>query len=200
MPKGVTIQIKGLKELQARIGNIPLHVISKVDGEMQVAANDFVNRAVDDAPVDEGLLRNMITAKKNKVLDYEIVSGAGYSAYVEFGTKSRVQIPSDLTNLAAQFKGKNVESGDFYAFVLRILAWMKRNGISAGTYSVKTRRRQGNKKQKFEEDLQLATGIVYSILKRGIKAQPFFFKQRDPVYSALQKALGPTVKKALRTK
>jgi len=46
-----------------------------------------------------------------------------------------------------------------------------------GTYSVKTRRRTGNKLNQFAEDYSAAWPIAMSILKNGVSPHPFFFKQ-----------------------
>ena len=43
---------------------------------------------------------------------------------------------------------------------------MKRKGIRAGTYSIKTRRRTGSKSKKASEDNALVMGIVFAILRR----------------------------------
>jgi hypothetical protein len=98
MAKGALIEVKGLKELKKKFGSIPKNVSEEVDGLMALAANDYVNRAVGDAPVDQGILKNEITYYKEKELTYVVVSGAEWSAFIEFGTQSRVQVPSDLTS------------------------------------------------------------------------------------------------------
>jgi phage gpG-like protein len=35
--------------------------------------------------------------------------GANYAAYVEFGTGTRVKVPSELSDFAAQFKGDGIK-------------------------------------------------------------------------------------------
>lgn len=42
MPKGITIEIKGLKDLQKRVGSIAPAIMENVDKAMHLAANDFV--------------------------------------------------------------------------------------------------------------------------------------------------------------
>lgn len=193
MPRGITIEIKGLRDLQKRVGGIAPAIMDNVDKAMHVAANDFVNRAVNDAPVDEGLLRNGITFKRVAQMEYEVVSAAFYSPYIEWGTKSKVDVPQDLQQYAQQFRGSGKAAHSLFE---SILAWVHRKGITA-RYSVKTRQKMNSTKADKEREYQAARAIYYSILKKGIKPHPFFFQQRAPVYKALQAALEPAVKKAM---
>ena len=71
--------------------------------------------------------------------------------------------------------------GNYKQFIEAIKGWVKRKGIRAGTYSIKTRRRSGSKSKKASEDNALVMGIVFAILRNGVKARPFFFKQRARV-------------------
>lgn len=195
MAKGDSITIKGLKELQRKLKNIPKSVSKEVDGAMALAANDYRNRAVNDAPVDEGILKNAITVERHKELDYEVVSGASWSAYIEFGTKSRVQIPSDLTAYASQFKGKG--SGDYFDFLNSILDWVKRKGI-VSRYSVKTQKEITKYSKSDNERLvETAQAIANSIIRHGVHPHPFFFKQREVVFEQLLKDISPAIESAL---
>lgn len=108
MAKGFTIKATGLKELKKKFGKIPENVANEVDAVLAYGANDFVNRAVNDAPVDEGYLRLNITQERKGEMNYEVVSAAPYSAFVEFGTITRVVVPTDLVDYAKQFKGKGL--------------------------------------------------------------------------------------------
>ena len=115
MSRGVSIEIQGLDRLKKKLGSIPENVKAEVDAEMAVVANEFVNRAVSAAPVDTGFLKGQITFNRIGEMNYEIVSGARYSAYVEFGTITRVQVPTDLVSYAAFFKGKGIrKNGGIY--------------------------------------------------------------------------------------
>jgi hypothetical protein len=108
MARGVTIEIQGLKELQKKLGTMPKHLVDETDAEMAAAANGFVNRAVEAVRVDTGFLRNSITFSRLAEMNYEVVAGARYAAYVEFGTITRVSVPADLVQYAAQFKGRGL--------------------------------------------------------------------------------------------
>jgi hypothetical protein len=121
-----------------------------------------------------------------------VYSHAFYSAYLEWGTKSKVDVPADLQQYAQQFRGKGKPSHDFFEM---ILAWVNRTGI-AGRFSTKTRQKLNSKADK-EREYQAARAIYYSILKHGIKAHPFFFKHRAVVYKNLQKRLPVAVQKVM---
>ena len=61
------------------------------------------------APVKDGFLRNQIFTQEKDKLNYDIVAGAYYSAYMEFGTGGLVDVPNELKDIAIQFKGKGVK-------------------------------------------------------------------------------------------
>jgi len=111
MASGVFIKVDGLKELQKKFKDIPQKVLEEVDGAMAVAALDYESRAVGSVPVDTGRLKGGISYKKIKDLHYEVVSPVEYSAYVEWGTRSNVQVPADLESYAIQFKRSDGSGG-----------------------------------------------------------------------------------------
>jgi hypothetical protein len=116
MANGVRIEVQGLERLIKKFGSIPQNVKKEIDAEMAATANNYVNRAVAAVPVGEtGFLKSKITSEPLGPMNYEIVSGATYSAYVEFGTITRVKVPGELTAYAMQFKGKGIrKSGGLY--------------------------------------------------------------------------------------
>lgn len=173
MAKGAIIEVKGLKELKKKFGRIPQNVTEEVDGVMSIAANDYVNKAVADAPVDQGILKNEISSFKEKELTYVVVSGAEWSAFIEFGTRSRVQIPSDLTAYAAQFKNAKISSGDAKQ---RIFDWCKRVGLPEKAWY----------------------SVFINVMTIGIYPHPFFFKHRDEVYKQLLEDIKPALQRALK--
>lgn len=88
MPNGLyinpTLFNKYIRNLEKRIGD----KIDVVDAEFFAGVEEMATVAKQNAPVDDGVLRGMITAAKDptKKLSYTLTSGAWYSAYVEFGT------------------------------------------------------------------------------------------------------------------
>jgi HK97 gp10 family phage protein len=124
MSGGTTIQITGLEELKRKFKGLPANVEAGIDAELDTVANEYQNRAHNAAPTDRGQLRNQILAAKTGELSYEVVSHMPYSAYVEFGTRSRVQVPSGLAAYAAQFRAKGAKGDAKKA----IYDWCKRVG------------------------------------------------------------------------
>jgi hypothetical protein len=103
-------------------------------------------------PVDMGQLKQSIGSTKASIeLNRSVIfANTNYAANVEFGTGSKVKVPSGFEKLASQFKDKGI--GNFDDFLDSIREWCKRKGI----------------------DEKLAYVIASSILKRGIKPQPYF--------------------------
>jgi HK97 gp10 family phage protein len=115
-------------------------------------ADSIVADAKQRAPVNFGQLRLSIaktdaTIQLNRSL---IFSNAPYSAYVEFGTGTKVKIPAGFESLAAKYRGKG--GGSFDDLLDNIRDWCKKKGI----------------------DEKLAYPIAVSILRTGIKPQPYF--------------------------
>ena len=168
----IRIDVKGLKELQNKFKEIPRNVAEEVDGAMQVAALDFESRAVDAAPVNAGRLKGQISSDRLAEMDWKVTSGAEYSAFIEWGTRSRVQVPADLAQYAQQFKGGN-GGGDAKT---AIYEWCRLKGID-------------------EKDWWW---IFMKIMTVGINPHPFFFIQREPVYKQLVKDCQEAIKRAIK--
>ena len=78
-------------------------------------AQGMVTAAQLRAPVDKNQLRSSIgktlaTLESNRSIFF---SNAPYSAYVEFGTGSGVNIPKGFSYLAAPYKGKGIRRRDY---------------------------------------------------------------------------------------
>lgn len=112
-----------------------------------------------------------ISSKKTAQGARELVSAAAYSAYIEWGTKTKVSVPADLTDYAAQFKGRG--TGDYYEFLNSILDWVKRHNLAQITNSY-----TGKKSTKKNDLILVAQTIAFFIMKYGIRPQPFFFPPR----------------------
>jgi len=109
MAGGIRIEVTGLDKLIKKFGSLPQNIVKEVDGELAALSVEYVNRAVADVPVDTGVLKNGITFKRISEMNYEVVSNAHYSAYVEFGTIKFVNVPAELAAYAAQFKGRGIK-------------------------------------------------------------------------------------------
>jgi len=102
------IDIKGLKELQANIQKLPGQLKQEASAIMEAGAKNWVRNAQRDAPRDFGVLANEITYAPIGELTFEIISGAKYSPYIEWGTIEHVAVPAELQAYAIQFKGLGI--------------------------------------------------------------------------------------------
>lgn len=173
------VTVTGLAGLKAEFASIAKELPNIVSGELETMAQEWVKLAKTDAPADQAALRGAITYYPKPPLAYEIVAQKFYAPFMEFGTKGKYTPIPGTENIAAQFKG--YKGGDFMELLRNIVRWVKRKGIT-GTYSVKTRRRTGNKERQSSEDLSAAWPIAMSILKNGVSPHPFFFKQMHIVW------------------
>lgn len=172
MAKGVTIQISGLKELQKKLKTLPQDLIDDVDFAMGDAARKYESLAAQAAPVDQGRLKGEITSYREAVMQWVVVSPNEVSAWMEFGTRSRVQVPGDLQAYAAQFKGAGSGKGDPKKM---IFDWCKRKGIEEAFWFP----------------------IFIKIMREGIHPHPFFFKHREPIKKQLNNDLKQVVGKRI---
>lgn len=145
--------IEGMPELLQDIQRFGEEVRFKVSAELRATADKIVRDAKRKAPVNMGALRRGITWKSHDDLNYEIISSADYSAFVEWGTKKQVSVPTDLANFAQQFHGIKRLQGGTLGFRQAIYEWCRKKGIEKKYWYF----------------------IFISIAKRGIRAQPFFF-------------------------
>lgn len=168
----ITVKVNGLKEVQAQLTSYSKSLENKADAIIANNVREMVRNAKRDAPKDFGRLSGAITAKKNSNADWSMTCEVAYAVYMEFGTKGRYQPIPGID--PSEFKATGGNSGK--GFFDSILEWVKRNGI-AGTFNVKTRKREGGKIDKQIEDEQTAFAIYLSIIRHGVKPHPFFFKQ-----------------------
>ena len=173
------VKVTGLAGLKAEFASMAKELPDIVSGELETMSQEWVKLAKTDAPADQGALRGSITYYPAGPMKYEIVAQKFYAPFMEFGTKGKYQPIPGTEAIAAEFKG--YKGGDFMELLRMIVRWVKRKGIT-GTYSVKTRKRSGNKINQFAEDYSAAWPIAMSILKNGVNPHPFFFKQMHIVW------------------
>lgn len=104
--------IPDLNKALADIDKYSARMKSEIDLELSATAEMIVTDAKTLAPADDGQLHNRIEVIRNESFDKEIESGAEYSAFVEFGTGTNVDIPSappGLQEYALQFKGQGLQ-------------------------------------------------------------------------------------------
>lgn len=145
------ITIEGLDDLLKRLNGAPASVTKAVDIELNDGAQSIAAIAKSDAPANTGNLRQGIGADKEGDLNYNVFSNAEYSAYVEFGTGSKVTVPAGLEEYAATFQG-GISSGGLTA-KQAIFAWCEQKGIDKNAWYA----------------------IYVSIMNNGSEPHPFFF-------------------------
>jgi HK97 gp10 family phage protein len=83
--------------------------ITEVDLELYAGAQDIEREAVSRAPVNLGNLKSSIVVEPkapNGGLKYEVIAGAKYAPFLEFGTGGNVRVPPGYEQFAMQFKGR----------------------------------------------------------------------------------------------
>jgi hypothetical protein len=171
MAGGVSIHVQGLDKAIKKFGKLPELLVDELDHEMSSVAEGFLGRAISDAPVDQHTIKSQLSHKEVGKLWHEVVSGAEHSPYVEFGTRSKVQVPAGLEAYAAQFKGAK-RSGDAKK---SIYDWCKRVGIPEEAW----------------------WPVFIKIMTQGINPHPFFFKHIPWAQSELNRNMKEAVRLAL---
>lgn len=177
----LSIEVKGLDELRKTLSSLTTKGRKVIRQEFREAGNEIVNKMKRDVPVDQARLKNAITFIQNSDTDIEIVAQSAYAPYIEFGTKSRFKADSEVASYAATFRGPTGISD--IDPIVALTAWVRRKGFAA-TYSTKynIRSRSGKRssrtKGEAQMEKQIAYAIFWSIKKKGIKAQAFFFKTK----------------------
>jgi HK97 gp10 family phage protein len=175
MPDALYIDTSGLIRITDKLKGMEKTIVESVDNVLNANAIEIATKAKQLAPVDIGGLRSSIAPETSELLNKHISVNANYAAYVEFGTGKYAaayagSLPDNWQQFALQFKGKG--GGNMEEFLKRIEGWIKRN-VTA-TYSVKTQKRTKTADEA-KRTKQMAYLIARSILKNGIKPQPFLF-------------------------
>lgn len=155
MPTGITL--KGFDQFRNKLNNLPSVLKEEVGGETLQAAKMWEQSAKLAAPVDQGRLRNEIVGSQTGALSSQVVCNVEYAAYLEWGTKTKVSVPAEIADYAAQFRGAGPGGGP--SAKVAIYAWMNRVGIP----------------------VEAQWFLFISIIVNGIKPHPFFFIQRPKV-------------------
>lgn len=171
--RGAHIYAEGLDKLIKKLGTLSPRITARVDAEFGAAATEMEEKAVDDVPVNEGVLRNSIGSARLKVMDWEVSASAAHAPYMEWGTKSKVNVPPGLQAYAAQFRGKGGSSKDAQK---AIYEWCRLKGIEESQWWF----------------------IFISVMVHGISPKPFFFKNFYPLIPKVTVALSRIVAEELK--
>lgn len=185
MAVGFTIQPRGLAAVIKRLEAAPEKLAVQIKGELLLAAEGVRTGATKDAPGNYGNLRNKINVStSDNGFTQSVAVNTAYAAYMEWGTKSKAQVPGTVSAYAAQFKGAGQESA--VQFKDAILAWVKRKGIGA-------KRTKSDKVSKSQSSLDQQKSVAYAIMRsifiKGVSPHPFFFKHVFLVRKKLEERL-----------
>lgn len=167
----VTVKIDNIETVVTQLTKYKDKVSKETIDTINQTMLEVRNGAVRSVPVDVGRLRSSITLTKmnpsNKLS--EVYTNVEYAPFIEFGTKSKVEIPSGLESYASQFQRTG---GSFDMLLENIRQWCRHKGI----------------------DEAAAFPIARKIAKEGIKAQPYLF----PAFEKERAMLLPKLDKLLR--
>jgi hypothetical protein len=118
MAKAFNVDIKGLKQLQAKFASLPKRVREEVSEELRSTAQNIVGDAKKN-------FRSQVNTRSGngynriyfngKDLNFSVFGQAKYAPYLEFGTGKNVRVPSGLESYAAQFKGRGQRKNNIKA-------------------------------------------------------------------------------------
>lgn len=145
------IRLEGFDRLLRQIEQLPDQIQKRISMEIEASCLTIIRNAKRRAPKNMGRLIQGITYVKHGPLNFELISSANYSAYMEFGTKSLVSVPPGYEELAAGFKGVSIDSGGA-TLKHAIYTWAKQKGIPANVWYL----------------------IYRKIARFGVKPHPFF--------------------------
>jgi HK97 gp10 family phage protein len=193
---GVFFDVSGFDVLMTKMNKMSNDIQENVLYEVNASALNVQSNAKKYVPVNLGQLRNSIQLKESLSsgkLVFTIGSKLSYAPYIEFGTGGKVSIPNGYSEFANQFRGKT--GGTFAQLLKALIEWVKRKGI-VGTYSVKTGRRTGGKAIQQKQNESAAYAIAISILRKGLRPQPFLI----PAYEQEIPKLKDNLKRILNAK
>ena len=109
----VKISAADLKRLNKKLDNLKKFDKQTLSNELGRTGLDIASKAKKAAPVDKGTLKQSIKSER-KGKSVEVISGANYSPYIEFGTGGMVKLDDMLelgipASYAEQFKGKGIK-------------------------------------------------------------------------------------------
>lgn len=189
---GFSIKVEGLDSVLKRLNQFPVKLQDQIRGELKLAAEEVKRNAVKDAPGDTGKLRQSIVVHQETGVSNTVNVQVGYGGYVEWGTKKKARVPSEVAAYAARFRG-SVKSPTGLTMDDAILAWVKRKGI--GAKLTKTGRPSRSKDSQAAQK-RVAFLIARKILKEGIKPRPYFFKNVFAVRDKLVQRIRQMVKQS----
>lgn len=180
---GFNLDISGIKQVHDAISKFDKAATKGIVDELSASVLNIQKAAKRRAPGFDGKLRQSIIVSSGRSgLDKTVLSTVKYAPYVEFGTRSKVQIPPGYEGFAAQFRGKR--GGTFKDLFYAIVRWVKKKNIAQiqNTYTGRRSTRQ--------KDVNYAAMVIaWSIIKNGVRAQPFLIPSYEEEKPKLLKRL-----------
>ena len=119
--------------------------------EVEASARHITDLAKRNAPANFGRLKQGIEPEKINPLTWEIIANSPYAGFLEFGTRSKVQVPTAMQDVANAIK--NNPKGNFEDGLRSIQDWCRAKGI----------------------DERAAYPIFMSILEEGLSPRPYLY-------------------------
>ena len=164
------VDTKDLQRVLKKLETASKEIRVKGEVAIEASARKIQKKAKNNAPTGaSNFLKDSIDVRGSK-LEREVFTDMKYAPFVEFGTKSKVDIPPGLEGYAMQFKGSG--GGSFKDFEASIKRWAQLKNIPQ----------------------EAVHPIMMSILHKGTKAQPFLF----PAFFEEQPQLIKKLKKVIR--
>lgn len=193
MAGAFSFKVQGVDKVLALYKKLPVSAQRELKSELKATGAEIRDGAKADAPVNESRLKGSISLKTTGETSFEVVAQTAYAGYLEFGTKTKTDIPPEFADVAAQLKGPGVKGSA--SPLQAIEKWVQLKGI-AGTFNAKTRRQSRSKASKANIK-QVAFLIWRHIRKYGINAQPYFFKQIKKAEPVLRQRVANVIKRIL---
>ena len=143
--------VKGVQEVISELRKIGKDMEKRIDVTTQEAANSIELNAKKLAPKNFGKLAQSISQIKVKQSNYKVTVNELYGAYMEFGTGTKVVVPTEFKEMAASFKGQ--KTGSYKEGLESIKEWCRAKGI----------------------DEKFAYVIFAKILGAGLNPRPFLY-------------------------
>jgi len=109
----VKVNLIGFKEFERKIAKAPKEIQKQADFFIKQGGERFRDLAIKS--LSSGMLTHPTGALAGSIhlvdtgkMKVEVVVGKKYGAYVEWGTITKVSVPSEFAAYAMQFKGKGI--------------------------------------------------------------------------------------------
>lgn len=169
--------VEGVPQLIAKLNNLSDQGARMASAIVSSVGDLIVVDAKSNAPADLGKIRQGIVKEQIDAFQVMIAATAPESAFQEFGTGGKVNVPEQMADIASQFQGQS--GGNMEDFILALTGWIERHGIT-GTNG--------------ETSDQIAWVMARSILRDGLAPQPFLY----PAFVAQSQKLVPMLETALK--